>query len=68
MKAGKTGRKMGGSQEQPDNQNKWKQLQLNLETPWFMGILNTERTHKMKAGRIGNLMVKLVAVMMKQQK
>ena len=68
MKAGKIGRKMGSYQEQPENQNKWKQLWSNLEIPRFKGMLDTKRTHKMQAGRLGNLMVRSVAVTMRQPK
>ena len=68
MQAGKTGRKMGSYQEQPENQKEWKQLRLNLEIPRFKGMLDTKRTHKMQAGRLGNLMVRSVAVTMRQPK
>ena len=68
MKAGKAGRKMGSYQEQPENQKEWKQLRLNLGIPRFKVVLNTEHIHKMQDGRIGNPMVRSVAVTMRQLK
>ena len=68
MKAGRTGRKMGSYQEQSENQKEWKQLRLNLAIHRFKGVLNTEHIHKMQAGRIGNPMVRSVAVTMRQLK